>query len=157
MNRIGGSNTAPTAFYANNELVNLDDKLDKENLKMGAVRGKAEIEGNEEAGEPSDKAVKSDDAKVPVHLWDDCITAQLTLHWQEKCIWSKRWNFRRKRSREVLDNLCRHLWVFALKFWKTKVRKSFIKWYEEEGRHLPDAGGIWESGMVAVQRVEACT
>ena len=156
-NQIGGLNSVPTAHHANNRLFNIDIALDEENLEMGAVRGKDEIEYDEEAVESSDKAVKSDNAKVPVHLWDDCIAAQHSLHLQDNCIWSKRWNFRRKRSREVLDNLCRHLRIFALKVWKTRVRKSFIKWYEEEERHLPDAGGIWESGIVAVQRAEAYT
>ena len=105
----------------------MDDAIDEEDLEVGTVQGKAKFENDEEAGEPSDKAVKSDNAKVPVHLWDDRIAAQLTIYWQEKGIWSKRWNFRKKQSREVLGNLCRHLRVFALKYWKTKVRKSFIK------------------------------
>ena len=37
------------------------------------------------------------------------------------------------------------------------MRKSFIEWCRKEERHLPDAIGIWELGMVAVQRAEACT
>ena len=41
---------------------NIDDALDKENLEIGAVRRKAEFENDEEAGEPSAKAVKTDNA-----------------------------------------------------------------------------------------------
>ena len=138
-NRIKGLNTVPTAFHANNELFNMDDALDEENLEMGAVRGKAEVEGNEEAAEPSDKAVKSDDAKVPCIF--GMIVSQLSLHFiGRKRVFGQRGGISGGINPE-----------------KTKVIKSFIRWYEEEGRHLPNAGGIWESGMVVVQCAEACT
>ena len=95
-NRIGGSNTGSTELHEKNALFDLNDALNEESLEMDALHGKDEIENVEEAGEPSAKAVKSDNAKVPVHLWDDRIAAQLTIHWQQKGIWSKRWNFRRQ-------------------------------------------------------------
>ena len=37
-----------------------------------------EVRGDE--GEPCNKAVKSDDAKIPIHLWNDRITQKLMEH-----------------------------------------------------------------------------
>ena len=43
-------------------------------------------------GGPSDKAVKSDDAAVPVYLWNERVTAKLTEFYADKTEGNNQWD-----------------------------------------------------------------
>ena len=77
--------------------------------------------------EPADKAVKSDDLAVPVHLWDNHIMAKYResnnyegegVDLQDPII---RW-----KLKKGLKGLQRA----ALRFWKWKVHLDFHRWVE---------------------------
>lgn len=63
-----GLNSSTTDVYTNNTLFTIEDALDEEYLKLGAVLDKPDHKNNQEAGELSAKATKSNNAKVPVYL-----------------------------------------------------------------------------------------
>ena len=58
--------------------------LNKENLELGKVLGKPNYKDNQDAGEPRAKPTKSDNNKVSVHFWDDCIAGQFIIHRRKK-------------------------------------------------------------------------
>ena len=65
------------------------------------------VEGDKE-GEPSAKAVKSDDSKVPVHLWNDRIIEKLKDHWDSTGEGSWK-HLTLKEGSEERDEFCKFL------------------------------------------------
>ena len=100
---------------------NPEDPLDKEcEIQIGDALLVAK-------GEPSDKAVKSDDAAVPVHLWNERVTAKLTELYANKAEGNNQWDFSVIEVRANLYQLTRALrWGF-LGYWKQKVEKDFLE------------------------------
>ena len=116
------------------------------------------MEDKEEGGgEPSAKAVKADNLKVPVHLWNDWIAQKLMRYWEEKGLTSKRWKLKEKENCKKFDHFCDVLWKGILKFQKNKVKKDFWKWYKEKGRYHKDPEAILLAGEEAICRAEGCS
>ena len=90
-------------------------------------------EAAENDGGPTDKAVKTDDAKVPVHLWNDRIANKLTEH-QARSRSSadpppKAWDYSNPKGRAVLDQLGDALRGGLLHYWHRKLRTDFDVWF----------------------------
>ena len=65
-------------------LFTMGDALDEETLELGTVMDGPDQKDNQTTGEPTAKATKSDNARVPVDLWDYYIATELTMHWQKE-------------------------------------------------------------------------
>ena len=61
----------------------IEDLLEYVDLKLAQKEMEDEEKGE---GEPSAKAVKADNSKVSVHLWNDGITQKLTAYWKEEVL-----------------------------------------------------------------------
>ena len=92
-----------------------------------------EVDRNE--GGPTAKAVKDDDAKVPVHLWNDRIASKLTAHQARSRSLGgpppKAWDYSKPEEREVLDKLGETLRRGLLHYWHRKLRTEFDVWFRE--------------------------
>ena len=44
-----------------------------------------------------------------------------------------------------------------LKYWKKKVKRDFLSWYEEKGKHHVNHKAVLATGKEAVQRLEGCS
>ena len=108
-------------------LEDLDLKLKHKDLKDEYLKGKE--------GKPSAKAVKADDSKVPVHLWNDHVALKFMDHWKATGSISKKGNLENTKDCQSLNLVCNVLWQLMLKYWKKKVKKDFFSLYEEKGKH----------------------
>ena len=70
----------------------IKDLLEDEDLQLE----QKEVEDEEEGGEPSAKAVKADNLKVPVHLWNGRVAQKLMAYWKEKGLVEKKWQLEKK-------------------------------------------------------------
>ena len=118
---------------------------------------RTEADRNEEG--PTAKAVKTDDAKVPVHLWNDRIARKLTEH-QALSRSSgdpppKEWDYSTPKGRKVLDRLGEALRGGLLRYWHRKLRSDFDDWFRKNstseliGEHKSRA--VWKAGMAALR------
>ena len=80
-------------------------------------------------GEPSDKAVKSDDAAVPVHVWNEQVATQLTELYANETGGNNQWDFSVPKVRGNLYQLTRALRWGLLGYWKQKVERDFLEWF----------------------------
>ena len=90
-------------------------------------------------GEPSAKAVKADDSKVPVHLWNDRVVEKLQEEWDGtgKGFLMHLDLSKGAEDREKFDDFLDLLRGATLSYWKRKVKRDFEVWYEKEGRYDP--------------------
>ena len=119
------------------------------------------------------KATKSDNAKVPEHLWNYRITEKLMLTWKRTR--RKELGGVRKHSRnttrpfkpplnfkKACDRL-RFRWALkrirkaCLNYWKSKVRLDFKIWFSAEGCKHKDADQVLVDGEAAVDRAQGAT
>ena len=108
--------------------------------------------------EPTAKATKSDDAEVPVKLWNDRVVEKLEEHWRDD---DRRTMIKlnltpKSEDRVRFDKFSDNLRNLAVRFWRKKVRKDFGIWYELHGKPDDDKE-IWKAGMKAVKRAWWCT
>ena len=71
---------------------------------------------------PSAKAVKTDDASVPVRLWTNRIVKKLKEYWREMDLVEKRPDFSEDRHWSWIESL------------STLFRRAMFEMVEEEGR-----------------------
>ena len=127
-----------------------------------------------EEGEPNAKAAKSDDSKVPIHLWNDRVVEQLKEQWAEnkRKIAGKlteEYDSTGKGSLQHLDlsegssdRIRFDRWLdlmraASINCWKRRVKRDFEKWYEETGKHHADAEQVRIDGDKAVERAQFCS
>ena len=128
-------------------------------LKGDDDDGGTAVENDVKEGEPSAKAVKSDDSKVPVHLWNDRIIEKLKDHWDStgKGAWRHLTLEEGSEESETFCNLLDLLRGAVLDYWKRKVRRDFDAWFESTGKFHPEADEVKIDGEKAVRRAEACS
>ena len=104
----------------------------------------------------TDKAVKADDAAIPLHLWNDRIAKGL----QEMRSANNEtfpYDFTevndRLRFQEGLDGF-RKLGLFV---WKRNVRRSFWKWFNKFGIHRAEREAMRRDGMKACAKADQCS
>ena len=77
--------------------------------------------------------MKTDDAKVPVHLWNDRIANKLTEHQARRRSSAdpspKAWDYSEPKGRAVLDQLGDALRGGLLHYWRRKLRTDFDVWF----------------------------
>lgn len=80
-------------------------------------------------GEPSTKVVKLDNAKVPIHLWNNCIATALNQCWDKEIKMrtrkNRRFNFELKEHQDVLNIFLDVFREPAICCWRRRVFKSF--------------------------------
>ena len=144
-----------------------------EGIKLDPVEPDMDLAGyqhtQEEPGEAaSDKATKADNASVPEHLWNDRIAEQLMLTWKRESrkeigTHKQKRNRRGKRPlpplvfKKAHDKL-RFKWaltrirVFALKYWKKKVKRDFQDWFSLLGKETENREQTLADGLAACNR-----
>ena len=117
----------------------------------------------------ADKATKADDAAVPEYLWNDRIEDKLTQSWKK--VGRKETGPQRKQKRnrvgkktppplvfEKAHDKLRFKWalkrirLFALKYWKVKVKRDFTNWYKLMDSDSKVRGDILADGLAACNR-----
>ena len=136
--------------------LDIEDILEDMDLKIKQKDVEDEdFQGNE--GQPSAKAVKADDAKVSIHLWNDRVALKLTEHWKATGVLSKKGNLEESMDCKSLNLVCDVFWCWILKYWKRKVKRDFFTWYELKGKHHKDKGAVLATGKEAICRAEGCS
>lgn len=106
----------------------------------GSISQKGDMK---ESSTVSAKAVKADDASVPVYLWDNQVLLKVSC------------------SHDVSkDRLCRALNTmrdFFLKVWKHKVERDFVAWFQKTEHDPACREDIWHSGEKAIKYAKKAT
>ena len=106
----------------------------------------------------SQKATRSDDAGISVHLWDDRIQQKLTEHWSLRSnlkghsIKYYQRTFEDPVDKSKLKDALQVLRRFALQIWKRILRKDFASWFETTDRHHKERDEIALAGKEVVDR-----
>ena len=105
-------------------------------------------------GTATDKATKSDDAAVPVFLWNDRIQEGLEKIWRSD---TKRGGTPPLNFSNRVDQF-RFKWALnklrqgCLTYWKKKVKTDFERWYQLKGKSHPHSTQVWKDGQAAVSK-----
>eukprot|EP00536_Pseudo-nitzschia_multiseries_P001613 jgi/Psemu1/3728/gm1.3728_g len=110
----------------------------------------------------SDEAVKADNASVPEYLWNHRIAKKLMQHWKsiQLLAMSQAGPIPGKpplQLHEALDRL-RFKWAlkqirsFCLAFWKCKVKRDFLTWFQAQGLDHSKDKEIFLNGLAARQK-----
>ena len=123
---------------------------------MNQVNSPSIVEAKIGLSTVTDKAVKSDDASIPVHLWNDRIAVGLqSMREKEKKAFP--FDFTKDddclRFQRGLDGLRK----FGLIVWKKNVRMSFLEWYDEVGKLRREKEDIFRDGMKACAKADQCS
>ena len=117
------------------------------------------VEDQPVEGEPSAKAVKEDDSKVPVHLWNDRIVEKLEEEWDStgKSSFKHLDLSKGSEDREEFDHFLDLLRGVTLRYWKRKIKSDFANWFKREGKYHPKWKEVELAGEKAVKRAESCS
>jgi hypothetical protein len=126
-------------------ILNTTKSLEKDQKKTAPVvetivgdDDKVEAKGKQEPKSTvTAKAVKSDDAEVPKHLWNSRVFELESLERMNR--------FNDEEKEVILDKMRRGLHVF----WKRKVKRHFIKWFHPTEHCYDGREDIWTAGMRA--------
>ena len=129
---------------------------------------------DEEKDAVTDKATKADDAAVPEYLWNDRIEVKLTKCWKKSG--REELGPRRKQKRNRVGNISppplmfekphdklRFKWAlkrirsFALKHWKSKVKRDFASWFQLISKDAKNRKDILADGLEACARAGQTT
>ena len=123
-------------------------------IKENADEPQVEMEDHLAEGIPVEsmnveKATKSDDAGVPVHLWDDRVMEKLEEHWR---LTDRKEppNLRSEDGQIKLKRILGWLRMLGLRRWKKNLRLDFFRWYASEGRHHNESADIKRAGKAAL-------
>ena len=96
----------------------------------------------------SDKAVKSDKAEVPRHLWDERVAKVREAVWTQYALGDS-------KSKRVVEDAIDALRMMALRWWKRRTCRSFFTWFnltQKKGERRED---LWRDGIEALSFVRA--
>ena len=105
-------------------------------------------------GGPSDKAVKSDDAAVPVYLWNERVTAKLTEFYADETEGNNQWDLSVIEVRANLYRLTRALRRGLLGYWKRKVERDFLEWFKGKDFEVERGKEVMASGLKAIEKAK---
>lgn len=100
------------------------------------------------------KAVKSDNAAVPVHLWNDRIAVKLQDLWKEESRIEPPVDFNSPADCRKFERAMDGFRVLALRRWKRNVRNSFRRWFGTLGMDHPKRESIWRDGQKACAKAD---
>ena len=177
----GGESTA----FLFDEPVDVDDEEPQVTAIFGAGFEEGHLKDVAKA-ESTAKAVKADNSKVPVGLWNDRMVQKLKEHREEERK-KKEESRKEEGKRKVIENLqeewdstgkesLRHLnlakrttdrerfdkFLYSfryvmIKYWKSKVRRDFDAWYKEKGKFHPYAEQVLINGNKVVKQAQHCS
>ena len=88
-------------------------------MELNSHGGAIELSGDQ-------KAVKSDDAAVPVDLWNERVARELTRHWDASNVTPKT-DFEDPTDRNKFARVLNTMRTGCLTRWKKNVRRSFFQ------------------------------
>ena len=104
----------------------------------------------------TEKAVKSDDAAVPEHLWNDRVAVGLRdMRKKQDRIFP--FDFESAKDCKRFSKGLAGFRAFALKIWKRKVRREFLQWFEAHGQHHAKCKDILRDGLRACSKADQCS
>jgi hypothetical protein len=89
--------------------------------------------------------VKSDDARIPEHLWNTRVFKNPSLARMDQKT--------TEEKNTILDGLRKG----ALKFWKAKVEKDFLTWYHGAEHRYDERRDLYRAGMQACVYALRCS
>ena len=114
------------------------------------------VEETEVFSTVTDKAVKSNDASIPVHLWNDRIALGLQAM-REKENETFPFDFTKDDDCLRFQRGLEGLRKLGLIVWKQNVRRSFEEWFDEVGKQHVEKEDIFRDGMKACAKADQCS
>jgi len=96
----------------------------------------------------SDKAVKSDKASVPRHLWDARVVREGTKAWTQ-------YTSGNPKARMAVEEAIDSLRSLGLRWWKRKACRSFFVWFQLTLGESAKGGEVWRDGLEALEYVRS--
>lgn len=100
------------------------------------------------------KAVKADNAAVPVHLWNDKIATKLSAFWASEKGRIPPLDFSLPADCRRFEKAMDGFRILALRRWKSRVRYSFTIWLEQLPVDHPDRESIRVDGLKACAKAD---